>query len=160
MLVPCPMKAPFHIEFQTEASGNEAVAIRDGYFLVEVDENDTRQLAQLARFITHEADEVRIGLEGEDMKGKFGAMDLQPTSGALLSYISCDEEPTQFKLLLRKWKKAFEMAGFVTGDVQIVERAEFLDVLSAQADHERDLIESVANGEAPEPRQEAFAFKM
>jgi hypothetical protein len=151
------MKAPFHIEFQTEADG-APMAIVDAFFMVEVADSDTRQLGQLAHFLANGVDEVRDALEDE-----FGALDLQATeatSGTLLSFASSEMEPSRFKILTRKWKRAFDSAGFATGDLQVTDRAGFADILAGQTDAERTLIESIANGEVPAPRQESFAFRM
>lgn len=149
------MKAPFHIEFQTEFDENNNPTVRDGYFMVDIDASDSRQLTTLANFLVNDLDNIRDGFESD-----FGAHDIQLTPGTLISWTSCDIEAPKFKQLVRKWKRAFEHAGFVTGDPQVVSRSEFQEVLSNQNPEQRATIDALANGEAPEPRQEAFSFKM
>ena len=150
------MKAPFHIEFQTETDEeNVPFAIKDGYFLVEIDETSPSQFKKLASYLLDNINDDRDNLEKE-----FGAHDIQIKSGTLISWTSCDVEPLKFKQLLRKWRKAFEAAGFKTEDHYVVDRNVFDGLLQTQSNQEKSIIDELANGEVPVPQQSTFAFKM
>lgn len=151
------MKAPFHFEFQIESSDSSVYAIRDGYFMIELDQENPKNLKKMADFLIdgNGLDKKRAEIEKE-----FGPHDIQSTSGTLISWVSCEVDSNNMKKLMRKWKKVFEAEGFQVGDVFVIERSDFDAILANQSTDERNIIDDLANGDMPSPRQTNFAFKV